>query len=359
MTRRRHTDRRTKRGQMIALFALSSTAMMLMVGLVIDGGFALAQRRGSQNGSDFAALAGARVVAQWVGGDTTHMKDATVKAAITNSIAANGGTPLTFGSPNGPVYVTSSGTANGFVGSFGTGGIPEDTAGVSVGSNRSWTPFFLRLIGVNNWTASTVASAKGGYSLAGPPGGILPVGVSESTYETFPLCGGDVGSSPECQPLHLTPGTQNIPGGFGWLKFGAAGKCTGFGLGMIDAGCDTSSTFLQSELGPPSNSYGCCTAVTHGAPPADRIGNLPGNKVTADCSYYINNEITAAVPIWDVAGGTGSNGWYHIVGFAGLQITACSGGTEIEGVLRQLILPGPTTTDPQPKGTSLGVELVH
>ena len=55
----------------------------------------------------------------------------------------------------------------------------------------------------------------------------------------------------------------------------------------------------------------------------------------------------------------GANGWYHIVGFAGLQLTACNGGKEIEGVLRQLILPGPTTTTPQPKGTSLGVELVH
>ena len=126
--------------------------------------------------------------------------------AITNSVAANGGTPLTFGSPNGPVYITSSGMAkNGFVGSFGTGPIPANTAGVSVASGKSWTPFFLGIIGVNNWTASTVATAKGGYSLAGPPGPVFPVGVSQATYENFPLCGGDVGSSPECQPLHSRP----------------------------------------------------------------------------------------------------------------------------------------------------------
>ena len=65
------------------------------------------------------------------------------------------------------------------------------------------------------------------------------------------------------------------------------------------------------------------------------------------------------MPVWDVAGGTGANGWYHIVGFAGMQLTGCNGGKNIDGVLRQLIQPGPTTTDPQPKGTSLGVELVH
>ena len=95
---------------------------------------------------------------------------------------------------------------------------------------------------------------------------------------------------------------------------------------MIDAGCDTSKTFLQSEIGPPANSYGCCTAVTRDAAPADRIGSLPGDKNSADCSYYITNGVQVIVPIWDVAGGSGSGAWYHIVGFAGMQLTACDGG---------------------------------
>lgn len=356
---RQSTTSHGERGQMIALFALASTVILLAVGLVIDGGYALAQRRGSQNASDFAALAGARVVAEWVGGDTTNGTDAFVQSAITNSIAANGGKPITFGSPNGPIYVKTDGTPNGFVGTIPLGVIPAGTAGVSVASSRSWTPFFLGTIGVNNWTASTVATAKGGYSLAGPPGDVFPVGVSQATYNTYPLCSGDVGSSPACQPVHLTPGGLNVPGGFGWLKFGAAGKCTGFGLGMINDGCANSKPFLQSEIGPPSNSYGCCTAVTHGAAPTDRIGSLPGNKASADCSYYITNDIQITVPIWDVAGGQGANGWYHIVGFAGMQLTACDGGKDIQGVLRQLFFPGPTTTTQQPKGTALGVELVH
>jgi hypothetical protein len=350
---------RRERGQVLALFALASTVIILGAGLVIDGGYALAQRRGSQNASDFAALAGARVIAEWVGGDATNGTDANVQAAITNSIQANGGAPITFGSPNGPVYITSNGSPNGFVGTIGGGVIPAGTVGVSVTTSRSWNPFFLGVIGVSNWTASATATAKGGYSLAGPPGNVFPAGVSQATYETFPLCSGDVGSSTSCQPVHLTPGSLNVPGGFGWLKFGAAGKCTGFGLGMINDGCDTSKPFLQSEIGPPANSYGCCTAVTHGAPPTDRIGSLPGNKVSADCSYYIDNKVQVIVPIWDVAGGEGANAWYHIVGFAGMQLTTCDGGKDIEGVLRQVFFPGPTTTTPQPKGTALGVELVH
>src|SRR5512141_1855866 len=115
----RHSIRaRGRRGQILVVFVLASTVIILAAGLVIDGGYALAQRRSTQNAADFAALAGARVIAEWVGGDTTNGTDANVKAAIVNSIAANASAPLSFGSPNGPVYVTSSGGANGFVGTI-------------------------------------------------------------------------------------------------------------------------------------------------------------------------------------------------------------------------------------------------
>ena len=110
---------------MIALFALASTVIILVRrASSIDGGYALAQRRESQNASDFAALAGARVIAEWVGGDTTNGTDANVQTAITNSIQANGGAPITFGSPNGPVYVKTDGTTNGFVGTIVRGRDP-------------------------------------------------------------------------------------------------------------------------------------------------------------------------------------------------------------------------------------------
>ena len=91
------------------------------------------------------------------------------------------------------------------------------------------------------------------------------------------------------------------------------------------SGCEENKPFLQEEIGPSSNSFGCCTAVT-GDPDLDRIGSLPGNKASADCSYYIDNEIIVTVPIWDYAGGTGANGWYHIIGFAGFQLTGPTKG---------------------------------
>lgn len=346
------------RGQMIVLFALVLSVIVLAVGLVIDGGNALVQRRGSQNASDFAALAGARVIAEFIDGDTTNGTDANVRTAIANAIATNGGIAVTFSAPNGPRYIDDGG---GLLGYVGTGAIPTTAVGVKLGTQRTWAPYFLGIIGMNSWTASTEATAKGGYSLAGPPpGSLFPVGIALSFFQTYQPCSGPVSTVPSdpCAPQQLTPGNLNVPGGFGWLKFG----CDGYGLGQVPpanvGGCQNNIPFLQEEIGPPSKSFGCCTA-TGLAGSLDQIGSLPGNKVSADCSYWIDNEITVTVPIWDTAGGTGSNAWYHIVGFAGFQITECRGGKDIAGVWRKAIFQGPvgsTPTNPlvpQPLGVQL------
>ncbi|MGH2512780.1 MAG: pilus assembly protein TadG-related protein, partial [Candidatus Limnocylindrales bacterium] len=221
------TIRLRQRGQMLALFGLSLTVILLGVGLVIDGGTALVQRRASQNAADFAALAGARVVAEKIGGDLTNGTDSSVKAAITNSISVNKGTPPTFGAPDGPAYVDGSGATVGYV---GAGVIPASAVGVTVNSTRTWTPYFLGIIGMNNWSASAVATARGGYSAGGPGTGVFPAGIAEAFFSGGRTpCAGPVSTDPTsaCYPQHLTPGDLNVPGGFGWLKFG----CSGYGLG--------------------------------------------------------------------------------------------------------------------------------
>ena len=354
-------DRRPVRGQMIVLFALTLSVLVLVVGLVIDGGNALVQRRGAQNAADFGAMAGARIVAEFIGGDTTNGVDSNVRLAIDQAVAANGGTPPTYGSPNGPRYVDSSGGLLGFV---TTGAIPSDAAGVTLSVQRSWRPYFLGLIGVANWTASASATAKGGFAAgAPPPGTIFPAGISTSFFSTYPFCDGPVAPTDPtsaCYPQHLTPGNLNVPGGFGWLSFG----CDGYGLGQVPpaniGGCQNNRPFLDLEIGPPSNSFGCCTQVGL-AGSADLIASIPGNKVSADCSYYIDNGVTVTVPIWDTAGGGGSGGWYHIVGFAGFQLTGCTGGKDIEGVWRKAFWLGPTSTTPTNPGVpqSRSVQLVR
>jgi hypothetical protein len=207
---------------------------------------------------------------------------------------------------------------------------------------------------MKNWTASASATARGGYAAGGPPGPVFPVGIAEAFLNGRVPCSGAVNSGASCTPQHLTPGDLNVPGGFGWLKFG----CSGYGLGQgSNGGCSNSKPFLQSEIGPPANSYGCCTAVNLPGS-ADKIGSLPGNKASADCSYYITNNIVVTIPVWDSAGGTGSNAWYHIVGFTGFQLTACDGGKDIEGVWRVPFFTGPTTTTPGFAGAPLAVQLI-
>ena len=68
-------------GQMIVVFAISLTVIVLLVGVVIDGGYGLVQRRSSQNAADFASLAGARIIAEWISGDTADGTDSNVEAA--------------------------------------------------------------------------------------------------------------------------------------------------------------------------------------------------------------------------------------------------------------------------------------
>ncbi|MGZ8770545.1 MAG: pilus assembly protein TadG-related protein [Aeromicrobium sp.] len=354
------SDKRREGGQMLVLFAATVTVIIMVVGLVIDGGNALVQRREAQNAADFAALAGARIITQRISGDFTNGTDANVASAITKSMAINHASPVTFGPPIGPVYVDDTGAivpSTGSPASFvGNGSIPAGASGVKVSATQVFSTYFVGLAGLASLTASAEATARGGYS-AGPPSGVFPVGIAEAFFDGRQPCSGPVSTDPTnvCYPTKLTPGSHNVPGGFGWLKFG----CPGYGLGQgNNGGCEHNKPFLQDEIGPPSNSYGCCTEV--GLPGSlDFVGSLPGNKASADCDYYIDNEIVVTTPVWDYALGTGSNGHYHIIGFTGFQITNCFGGKNIEGVWRVPFFLGPTTTTPGFAGAPLAVQLIR
>ena len=215
-----HDNGKRERGQILALFAISATVIILLVGLVIDGGNALSQRRVSQNTSDFAALAGARIVAQWIGNDATNGTDANVKAAINTTVAANGGDPIVFGAPNGPTYVDANGAVTGYVGAGaarraaarehrrGAGVLVEVVQHVLSG-HRRLEPDDRLLDGdgsrrIRNRRTSRTCVSRGNRAAR--------------SSMNYPVCTGAVGSGQACQPVHLTPGNTNVPGGFGWLN---------------------------------------------------------------------------------------------------------------------------------------------
>lgn len=372
--------RRHERGQIIVLFALTATAMLMIAGLVIDGGYALAQRRASQNAADMAALAGARVLASFVAGDTVNGSDANVRTSIDRTLAANGAPPATYGATGSPAYFDINGNWLGFV---GTGTVPAGAIAVRVETARSWQPFFLGLIGVASWDAGATATARGGFRAGGPPGGnLLPIGVSEATYNSSPICPAGTPTA-ECTVVNLTEEGGNtggghlpgLPGGFGWLKFGCGNETdlhgNPFGLGQNGLGCENNKPFLEGQWGdlsanPPvmPKTYGCCTEV--GLPGSgDKIGSLVGVKAAVDndtpgVAYYINNGVIGFVPIYRARFEQGQNGYFHIIGYAGFQLVNVKGAKDIQGILRQIIFPGPVVgTSPGFAGALLAVQLVY
>ncbi len=292
-------------GQTLVLFAGSLVVLLLIVGLVIDAGYAFAQRRSAQNAADFAATAGARIVGEkFTGKPAGAGTGSNVQSAIQHALAANGA-QLTAAQ-----YID---TAGRLAGTVGGGEIPANAAGVTVSATTQWRPFVLGIIGVSSWSAGAQATAmtKGTAS-----GGVLPLGIERIAFNGLPPC--DLAGG--CDPDRLTSGRLNGPGQFGWLSFGAGSKfCEGYGLGQLATdNCEVSQGYLENEIGPPGDSHGCCTTVV--GDPNPLIGGLTGNE-WGDLSYYIDNKIPVWVPIWDWSADNGRNAYYHIVGFGAVILT--------------------------------------
>ena len=98
------------------------------------------------------------------------------------------------------------------------GGIPSKAFGVVVKARSSWRPFLLGVIGAGDWQASASATAlTPGRSLGG---GSHPARASRTPATT---ASSTVLRSPTSTPASARTsrrGHLNIPGGFGWLKFG-------------------------------------------------------------------------------------------------------------------------------------------
>lgn len=73
----RSNSDRDQQGQILVIFILALVAIVAAVGLVIDGGFAFAQRRAEQNAADLGALAGANAMLN--GQDATTTARATAQ----------------------------------------------------------------------------------------------------------------------------------------------------------------------------------------------------------------------------------------------------------------------------------------
>ena len=189
-----HRFRSDERGATLVWVLLAMVALLSMMALALDGGYAYAQRRRMQNAADAAAIAGARM--RGLGGSDTQ-----VGSAVNQYATANGAEGVSWSYLNGQTTV-------------------------QVTASRTFPTFFAGIVGLWEMTASAVAEAS--LESLSATGNLLPMIVEEDDFvidQTYDLWNDD----PEA------------PGNFGWLDWN---------------GGSPSAPELANNIANPSNS-GC------------------------------------------------------------------------------------------------------
>jgi Tfp pilus assembly protein PilX len=144
MNRHGEEPARRERGQILVIFALALIVIIGMVGLVLDGGSAFAQRRAEQNAADLAALAAANVyLNESQSGFGNHTAwQASAKAAAVTAASRNG-------------YAAANGA---------TVSVPDFEAmqsgyRIRVNITAPHTNTFARVLGAASWDVSVTAAA--------------------------------------------------------------------------------------------------------------------------------------------------------------------------------------------------------
>jgi hypothetical protein len=164
-----------ERGQALIIIAISLVALAAFVGLAIDGGQLYTNRRKVQNGSDAAALAGTRLIAQYVSKcePGSSGNDSAVRTAVIEYARLNG---VDYFAPEGDIEAWYVDKNEGRLGNVGAGSIPNTTTGVEVSLTMTATTSFMKLLGVDSMAASANAVAMTGPILQWG-GGALPIAV--------------------------------------------------------------------------------------------------------------------------------------------------------------------------------------
>lgn len=300
-----HRHERRQPGQALVIMVLAVGMVLAATAVVLDGGNAMAQQRGTQNAADAAALAGAVVIGQnFTGAART---DANVLSAVQTAFTNNAAVADT------SYYVDFDLNQLATVGS---GAIPATASGVEAHGQRSFNTLMASLIGQPTWTAGATATAVAGSwkGTCDPDGAAIcvpvvfsvPIISCDGTNRPLTI-GGDWTSIGD--PSQATADNESIvplcntgPGGVGWVQL---------------PGCPTN---LKDEIYPP-----CADGFTL----PTWLQTNPGNSNSAQVQNAINqydgsiilvpmfDSTCREVPVSGLPGdctdpGNGNNLWYHI-----------------------------------------------
>ncbi len=375
--------RRRSGGQALVIMVFALTGMLLMTALIIDGGNAWAQQRGTQNAADSAALAGATVMVQNLGGatksDGTSFTNADVLSAVEAALGANS---ADFTSAR---YVGWDQSDLGPVGND-NGAIPTDAAGVSVVGGRNFNTYVAGLAGLTSLsttaTATALAGTLTGICAAEDGCGLLPITFSINTTtctgngnivigsDIWPIISLDDAKADQGTGAHeaIYPTCKVGPGGVGWLDFGCGNLAD-----QISNPCNASfdiPTWIHTNPGNPNNvedelnAYagqvvliplfdGTCRSVPDTGQLADCSDPGNGNNLYYHIPYFVamlldhayiqgnNHPQCNSAPGQPPVGGNGSNG--------------CLKGWFVKYVIQGPV--GPVNPSDN-KGAILGVQLV-
>lgn len=198
---------RESRGQILVIFALGLVAMVAMVGLVLDGGSAFAQRRSQQNAADLAALAAANdlIVNQ---GSADWFARARWAAEINGYKHGENGVTVDVSCHNCPGQTLDAG---------------REGVQVTVTISADHRNAFAGVVGMPTWDVTTTATSKTGWpdSAMGPG----PFIVSKDAFETNGRPARCTGDDDQCDLEHPVSDTPVVWTDFTWTDFGYDKMC--------------------------------------------------------------------------------------------------------------------------------------
>lgn len=136
-------------GQILVMFALMSGALLGILGLAIDVGYSVSQRRSMQNAADLAAIAGAHAIAEFRTDDPISAYNSVFNVVDGNRTHEG---PPTFECTYVDDNLWDLADCEGYV--------PADATGVRVITRETHDTFFMKIFGRDQVTTSAVAAAR-------------------------------------------------------------------------------------------------------------------------------------------------------------------------------------------------------
>ena len=192
-----HTQRQKRtdeRGQILVIFGVVLLALIAMVGLILDGGSAFAQRRSQQNAADLAAMAGANAY--------VLTNDTAVATSAAKAVAGQNGWP---DATNGIKVSVAVDTTNG--------------ASVTVDVVAPHHNNFGAIIGLVTMEVGTTATALSGFPDSAEGAAPMTFSIDAFDNDGNPL---PAYSNPSA-PFHFGDTNSHAPTGpsdFAWTNYG-------------------------------------------------------------------------------------------------------------------------------------------